>query len=1745
MESKISNRILAIILTMSLMLQIAMPIVYAKENNLAQETEAMESGDTGTYMLSNRGATPSIDGNKNIYANGIPIIIEAGTLAVGVQNSKIKFNDGTNDVYLDLDPDTNDIQEEMDLSRHTIYGGSNTSDVENTSITMTGGKIFNIFGGGYGSNSIISEDTHINISGTAEIMGDVCGGGNGNNVLGTSYITITGGDIGKDHTGVYGGGSNWSTVGRTEIKITGGNVNEVSTTYNPGGGSVNGDKTALITVPVYVKSSGFNNALYRDIDNNNQWIVKGNITLTNDLSITIAQDETMIVTSGSTLTTNGNLTNNGTIINKGTITDDISGTGSIVESPIVDDINKAIYANGIPITISKGNSDNESKISYGGGLFIDFGGATSKDLRGYSIYGGSNTEEKSNSNIEMNGGSVKDIYGGGKGFTVQNVTIKVFRGTVSGTIEGGGENSISTSYISILCDELNLETFSNLLYKEEESKWKIKGEYTISESDAFRIKTGETLKILESATLIIRGEFINEGTVINDGKIIGRVNGIIQGIGVVITEPTIDEDKKEIYANGIPIIVEEGSGSNYSKIKYYDGEGYVYLKIKGLEDLSIKDYAINGGGKNGVVTKTSITVKGGNFESINGGNATECVDIVVTGNVVMKDVHGGNIQAGDNENTISNLYLYYEGTDFNSKPYPDIVGFDSMLCYYPNIPLIDEWEPEIIKGQAVILEGYVLGIPSGKKMTIPKDTTLKIKGKLINNGSLLVEGCISDESTGVLEGSGIFETTVFTSDDIQAIPDQLYSGSAIEPNITLNSGHIYMGRVFNIDTINFAKSYENNINVGTSKIIFTSTKGDIVEKTFNIVKAATAFDGGIMLDKADKTYTYGEVITVSAKPKLTDVASRGFSAPVAGQMALFVGNMQITDAVSADQNDIFTMIYDTSGKDLVIGDNIITAKYIGDSNAADYSDNVIVKLNKKKITATVVENESKVYDGTNYFLSVDLNLTGVSSDTVNARASGTVVDINVATSKIFTAIDITLDGDHKDYYSLSATDVNGIVSIMKATTVGVNQQMLVIKDLAKEYKFELSELLYALSDGKNYGDISYTVESVINTNAVLEQNPTDSNILDGKITFNVANIDDKGKIAIIKIIIKSTNYNDFTADLNIETIDKIPLIIEAEFEGGIYNGNPYTYEGSPIFKDDIEIVSNVSYSLEYSGMDGTSYNKSEIAPTNVGKYNLIFTVSGQSSNTYAGKANITFEIAKKQITAKPDDVSIKSNVSFPTFLWNIETGIAGENLIATNSENVVMKVQEEGIEINTVKVGIFDIVFNTEPEFDQNDNIVKNYDIKMGKGKLTVIKDNSGGGSSGGGSSATPSKPSDNTSKETTITVTNDTANVDVSQIAVSNAIKEAQEQAKKNGTEKDGISVEIKVDTKNIKVSNISTNLSKETVDELIKAGVKELSINSGLGTITLDLETLKIIQKQLGEDVNISMKKIENNALSEEARAVVGNRPVFDFTIIGTNGIKVSEFGKGKVSISIPYTLGVGEKVENLAVYYIDSDGKVEEMPNSFYDEKSGALSFETNHFSKFAVGYKEDKEDKEIIIFTDITNHWAKDHIEFVAEKELFSGTGEGKFSPDMSMTRGMFVTVLGRLANADVSSYKDSSFIDVRSDEYYMAYAEWASENGIVDGIGQGKFAPDTFITREQMAVILYRYSQYKDYDTTQGGMTIREFEDYESISEYALHAMAWTVNTGLIQGSENNLSPKQSATRAQVATILMSFIQMVK
>ena len=180
----------------------------------------------------------------------------------------------------------------------------------------------------------------------------------------------------------------------------------------------------------------------------------------------------------------------------------------------------------------------------------------------------------------------------------------------------------------------------------------------------------------------------------------------------------------------------------------------------------------------------------------------------------------------------------------------------------------------------------------------------------------------------------------------------------------------------------------------------------------------------------------------------------------------------------------------------------------------------------------------------------------------------------------------------------------------------------------------------------------------------------------------------------------------------------------------------------------------------------------------------------------------------------------------------------------------------------------------------------------------------------------------------------------------------------------------------------------------------------------------------------------------------------------------------------------------------------------------------------------------------LFTDIPGHWALESIEFVVSRGLFSGTSATTFSPNSPMTRGMFVTVLGRLANVDVTIYHESSFKDVKNHAYYMGYIEWASKNNIVMGIGNNDFGPDEAISREQMAVIINNFANTMDLKLTPvHGENI--FADSGKINIYAKDAVKHMQMAGILSGKDGKLfDPQATSTRAEVSAVIHRFVTLV-
>lgn len=188
-------------------------------------------------------------------------------------------------------------------------------------------------------------------------------------------------------------------------------------------------------------------------------------------------------------------------------------------------------------------------------------------------------------------------------------------------------------------------------------------------------------------------------------------------------------------------------------------------------------------------------------------------------------------------------------------------------------------------------------------------------------------------------------------------------------------------------------------------------------------------------------------------------------------------------------------------------------------------------------------------------------------------------------------------------------------------------------------------------------------------------------------------------------------------------------------------------------------------------------------------------------------------------------------------------------------------------------------------------------------------------------------------------------------------------------------------------------------------------------------------------------------------------------------------------------------------------------------------------------------EENTPEEEINFDDVASTaWYADGVHYVAQQGIMNGAGNGTFSPDTAMSRAMLVQVLYNLEGKPETA--GCAFTDVAADAWYADAVAWAADAGIVTGVSDTTFAPDQMMTREQIATILYRYAAYKGYDVTASN-DLSSYTDADQIGAYAFEAMQWANGAGLVTGTTGaTLNPLGSATRAEVATILMRFLESV-
>ena len=382
--------------------------------------------------------------------------------------------------------------------------------------------------------------------------------------------------------------------------------------------------------------------------------------------------------------------------------------------------------------------------------------------------------------------------------------------------------------------------------------------------------------------------------------------------------------------------------------------------------------------------------------------------------------------------------------------------------------------------------------------------------------------------------------------------------------------------------------------------------------------------------------------------------------------------------------------------------------------------------------------------------------------------------------------------------------------------------------------------------------------------------------------------------------------------------------------------------------------------------------------------------------------------------------------------------------------------------------------------------------------------------------------------------------NVTITNPMVSDAIKAAKDDTKKHGNQKNGVAVEVPVEIDK-KLDGVQITLKADALDTLVKENVKRFTIDTDRMTdFGFTLDTLKELNRQTSGDIILKVKKTTVSSI--DAKATIGNRPVYDISLWEVkNGkeTKLSNLNGKTISIAIPYTPAKNEQPGNLYAVSVDGNGKPQWITKSSYDADQKAVIFELTQPGVYGVGY-----DAKMPALTDIENHWAKDNILFVVSRGLLNGTSETTFSPNTGMTRGMFVTALGRLAGVDPADYQTGKFTDVKADAYYAPYVNWAAKTGIVSGTTDTTFAPDTNINREQMAVIMKNYAVKLGY-TVPKALEAVTFADNASISSWAKEAVKSMQQAGILAGKTNNrFDPAGTATRAEVATVLRRFVEII-
>jgi uncharacterized protein YjdB len=308
-------------------------------------------------------------------------------------------------------------------------------------------------------------------------------------------------------------------------------------------------------------------------------------------------------------------------------------------------------------------------------------------------------------------------------------------------------------------------------------------------------------------------------------------------------------------------------------------------------------------------------------------------------------------------------------------------------------------------------------------------------------------------------------------------------------------------------------------------------------------------------------------------------------------------------------------------------------------------------------------------------------------------------------------------------------------------------------------------------------------------------------------------------------------------------------------------------------------------------------------------------------------------------------------------------------------------------------------------------------------------------------------------------------------------------------------------------------------------------IKLDTAAGTITAPGNMFRN-EDVKGSTIQITVGVADKACLAGELKQSTGSRPVIELKASsGGNDLKWNN-PEAPVTVSIDYTPTEEELAdpEHITVWRIDDSGKAVAVPSGRYDAAAGTVTYTTVYLGKYAVVYVDKT-------FTDIGGYsWAKNAIEVMAAKGIINGTSEKAYSPEKSIRRADFILML--VKTLGLSAKVDDNFDDVEQGSYYYEAIGTAKKLGITGGVGDNKFNPSGYISRQDMMVLVERALKAAGKQVSAGSAAdLANYKDNSDISGYAETAISALVREGIIKGNGNKINPKNQLTRAEAAAVI--------